>query len=63
MAKFIVEIDLDNAAFDNDAFDPVADELSRLLRRVAARVEIGDPKDGKLLDFNGNTVGTYRVEA
>lgn len=51
---FKLEIDCDNAAFEN----PI-DEIVRLLHKTAERLE----RDGqtftgcKLLDFNGNSVG------
>jgi hypothetical protein len=60
MAKFIVEIDTDGAAFDGDSYGI---ELAALLRRVAARAEYTlDDGNGTLRDSNGNTVGTYRTE-
>jgi hypothetical protein len=47
-------IDCDNAAFEDD----YAAEVARILRHVALRLEKGDT-DGKLIDFNGNTVGEF----
>jgi hypothetical protein len=49
---------------ENDAFqDPngsYGDEAARLLRVAADRIEAGGT-GGKLLDVNGNTVGTWRI--
>lgn len=50
--------DTDNAAFDDWEW-----EVKRILRRAGEHV--GDcvrSGNGKLLDFNGNVVGEWRVE-
>lgn len=58
----VVTIKTDNAAFD----DP--DELARVIERTVERVahstgttgpELGRYGSGKVLDINGNTVGTW----
>ena len=57
--RFIMEpMACDNAAFD----DAPASEIARILRHVARAVERGDEL-GQLVDANGNTVGSWRVEA
>jgi len=56
MASFTVEIDMDNAAFE----DSPTGELSRILRKLAKEIADGTETDTviKLRDINGNTVGT-----
>ena len=41
-----------------DAFTPPADEIARLLRFAADRVEAGHT-EGRLVDVNGNTAGGF----
>jgi hypothetical protein len=54
--KFKMEIDCDNSAFD----DP--EEVSRILRKLADRI-CGKREDaGRVLDFNGNSVGTFELK-
>jgi len=52
---FHVEIATDNAAFQEP------DELPRLLRVVASKVEHGSDA-GAIVDVNGNRVGTFWTE-
>lgn len=59
--KLKIELTMDNAAFD-----PVADEIQRILTNIGedisngtALCEIGDHET--LRDINGNTVGEARV--
>lgn len=54
---FKLEIETDNAAFEEDP----APELRRLLFVVAEHVHAGR-KDGKVQDVNGNTVGAWSIE-
>jgi len=67
--KLTIEINMDNAAFDG----PLCGELSRILSSVTRKVEsqlerspecICDAPeiDDKLLDINGNTVGSVRLQ-
>lgn len=56
--KFVVEVDIENAAFDPD---PVP-ELARLLRYAADAVEVSHAY-GVLSDINGNKVGEFRLES
>ena len=57
MAKYFIEIDCDNAAFE----DNIEGELSIILRKASAKVSNGE-FDFKLRDSNGNTVGTAYLE-
>jgi hypothetical protein len=52
-----IEIDTDNAAFEYANGGP---ELSRLCRRIAERIERGETY-GKILDINGNSVGSFEL--
>ena len=57
MAKITIEIDLGNAAFDEEPMS----ETARILRELATRIEDrGAPIDVKLYDINGNRVGFAR---
>ena len=55
--RFVIEIDQDNAAFEDSA----ASETARILRSVARRYEGGD-LEGDIRDENGNTIGQYYTE-
>lgn len=46
---------------DNDAFaaDPTA-EIARILRKTAQRI-VNGTTEGRVLDVNGNTVGTFTL--
>lgn len=46
---------------NNDAFEPFPnDELARILRRLADRLDsAASPDAGTLADANGNTVGSF----
>ena len=54
--RFIVTIECDNAAFEDD---PTC-EVARLLRAVARRVEKDGENAGGLADSNGNPCGNYQ---
>lgn len=57
--RFIMEpMACDNAAFD----DAPASEIARILRHAAKAIERGYER-GRCVDANGNTVGSWRVEA
>lgn len=59
--KFILEINLDNAAFD----DGKTAEVSRILKNLSNFRQFGKlaPGDGgKLMDVNGNSVGEWSIE-
>lgn len=63
MAKITIEIDLDNAAFD----DAPMSEAARIIGKLARRIEReGAPCRGDTYrehDYNGNEVAILRVEA
>lgn len=58
--RFTVDIWTGNAALNGE---DAADELARILRRLADEAELGAPRNGSeirpLLDVNGNRVGTW----
>ena len=58
MPKFTLEIEMNNAAFEES---PIG-ELGRILKRLANDVNRGDfaTDEMKLRDTNGNTVGFAR---
>lgn len=56
MARYLIEIDT-----SNDAFEDLEFELGRILRAAARKVEFGE-LDFKLRDSNGNTVGSAHLE-
>lgn len=52
----------------NAAFDDTGAELARILRKLADRLETevtnrGHADEGGLMDFNGNTVGSWSLTA
>lgn len=51
--KYHVEIECDNAAFEDDRDA----EIARILRDLAKHVERGDGDERRLHDSNGNWVG------
>ena len=57
--KFTVEVDLSGAAFAgyDESFDE--SELVRLLDIVVYSVQDGNCSGGSLMDYNGNTVGSF----
>jgi len=61
MSVFKVEINTDNAAFENDNCLP---EVVRILRQLADKIEKHRFLDGHYLrDVNGNTVGSTSWDA
>jgi hypothetical protein len=54
--RFLVEIECDNAAFEDDP----ACEVANMLRKVARAVEKDGKWDGRLADSNGNICGSYK---
>lgn len=63
MATLNIEINLDNAAFED------SEEVSRILRSLADRIEvqvidgslIANAEEFTLMDFNGNWAGSARI--
>lgn len=52
-----IEIETGNAAFEDDRNM----ELARILRQIAERLENGEDA-GRVLDINGNKVGSFEME-
>lgn len=57
MAKYFIEIDT-----SNDAFDPIEYELADILEALSERVRSGAGFDHTLRDSNGNRVGSSYLE-
>ena len=63
MARFILEINIDNDAFDGPGEREM--EIARILRVAASRVNgglLGGTQRMGLSDINGNKVGSYGIE-
>lgn len=60
LLMFKLKIETDNAAF-GETIDETIDELGRILRETAGRMERGIV-GGPLRDINGNSVGEYSLE-
>ena len=59
--KFSLTFDCDNSAFEYDGDDTaLLNEVSRILRTVAKRVQ-DDDRQGNVRDSNGNTVGKFKL--
>lgn len=56
MAVFKLKVTMDNSAFDD------REELPRILRALADRLENEKTYMGNVRDINGNTVGNFIVE-
>jgi len=56
--RFIVEIQCDNAAFEDDP----ACEVANILGKVRRAVEKDGSMEGRLADSNGNLCGFYKYE-
>jgi len=58
--KFELEINCDNAAFEEPAF-----ELARILKELSTKLENNgidvEGDKGRLVDYNGNVVGEWRI--
>lgn len=69
--KMTVEITMDNAAFhapseEDEPMGECGTEVARLLRHLANRVDdcnLPDRTSGMLVDYNGNTVGSWAVSS
>lgn len=55
MKMFELNIELENAAFEDDS-----SELSRILKELADKLDQGSTEPGSVRDINGNKVGTYK---
>lgn len=60
--KLIINIEMGNAAFGEDANDR-GQEANRILRSLGGKISEGIEKGdcGTLRDYNGNKVGTWKV--
>lgn len=58
MAELRITINLNNDAFHADEFN----EVSRILESLSRKVARGDMSDKKIMDSNGNTVGSFTVQ-
>ena len=57
--QFRIRFDLGNEAFQDGSLRA---EVYRILRNIAVRVRDGED-GGKVMDSNGNSVGTWALEA
>ena len=55
-----ITIDMDNAAFGDDAECRLA-ELQRIVARKMGKVYLDPGEYGRFIDTNGNTVGKWEV--
>ena len=61
MPKLNLQMNMDNAAFNECGNGP---EAARILRELADRIEcdqLSTHDDGRLRDINGNSVGAWEV--
>ena len=57
MEKFTLEIGLNNEAFQDGNLE---NEIERLLKTASKKLQSGH-EDGKLIDVNGNAVGSFEM--
>ena len=57
--KLVIEIEMNNAAFEEE---DGRTEAARILRLLAEDLETGSRTRMGLYDINGNTVGTARID-
>jgi hypothetical protein len=60
MPTFTVTFDTDNAAFSEDSGGDMSQEIARILRNLAGKVEENSLVEGveqRIRDINGNRVG------
>jgi hypothetical protein len=55
--NIIINLDTDNAAFDDDKYS----EIVRILRELANNLENGETYTKSLRDINGNVCGGYHA--
>jgi hypothetical protein len=55
-----VKINTGGSAFRNEDETLDTNEIVRLLRQTAQKIENGY-EDGKIMDINGNSVGTFKI--
>lgn len=61
MRKITIELNVDNAAFQNDDGDVNNGAVALEVRRISERIAVG-AYAGRVIDVNGNTVGKYSTE-
>jgi hypothetical protein len=59
--ELIIKINLDNDAFEGDNLTDLAEEVEYCLTSVISKITNGHP-NGKIMDSNGNNVGSFTVE-
>lgn len=57
MTKLTIEINLDNAAFEEGQY-----EIARILQQLADTAENGSLRTTSLRDINGNKVGHVQID-
>jgi hypothetical protein len=60
--KIIIEIDTNNAAFDNDRVSRAHTEVARIVSGIARGFDTDGPHAGPVYDVNGNTVGHVVIQ-
>ncbi len=58
MSKFIVEINTDNSAYEDDYYSEIIANLTSVISQVDCSV-----LEGTIRDTNGNKVGKYYAES
>lgn len=56
---FTLQISTDGSAFEGFS----GNEVARILRALAKKVESGEEVDGSIFDLNGNRCGSWCLEA
>lgn len=60
--RFTLTVDMDNSAFEEEPKLELVDVLERVTAAVMQR-GVGVGLEGRVRDTNGNTVGTWRIDA
>ena len=61
MPRVIMELDLDNASFEDDLVGEVAVVMEAVAEKIVAMYE-GEGPNEDIFDSNGNVVGEVRME-
>jgi hypothetical protein len=59
--RFALELECSNAAFGNTHAER-CEEIARILRALADRLDANTAEPGRLRDSNGNTVGDWNMD-
>ena len=63
MTAIVIRIEVENAAFDEEPNQAVGTILAQVFQRLRSEAPITEVEpDWKLMDANGNTVGTVTAE-